>query len=65
MPKYTFKCFNGHEKIINMSYENVKGDKIIIITPCLVCGSKEYSRIYDLPVVKFSGKGFYITDKDK
>ena len=63
MPNYTYKCFRCKhiwEKYVKFTdYED---------RTCPECGNTEGRKVYEVPVVKYKGKGFYTTDvkeKDK
>ena len=63
MPRFTYKCFrckNVWEKYVRFSD--------IEDRTCPECGNIDGRKVYEVPVVKYKGTGFYTTDvkeKDK
>jgi len=61
MPTYEFVCekcnFNFEIKLTIASFTTIK-------TLCPKCGNDKLKRIWNVPFVKYNGKGFYNTDKD-
>lgn len=57
MPKYQYSC-------INCDLDIEKERSIQDLEPAYFCDKCGYklSRVYETPVIKFNGKGFYSTD---
>ena len=56
--RYTYRCGKGHEFEVTRRLDRDSKMRC----PIDKCKSKKFSRKYEVPFIRFSGKGFYKTD---
>ena len=58
MPRYDYKCEDGHVSEVTMSMADAVTPEVL----CATCG-KRANRVFEAPVaIHFKGPGFYATD---